>query len=258
MIDTYKAVFDAEYTANKTAFDALAASGDKRKQNYYDFQPVLMGTLSMYEATGEATYLERALTWAETMVGCATIVDRKGFKNWAGGWLGSPFIPRTGIAFTLQNLQGSVELARLCRIVMSTPALVARYGQRASAIFAFVRVNIVDKELAFQGTADNWISAYTTKYYSDKAAMMARILVNLTDTFIGIDYQYRSMAIKLLIAWQKRLTPFTGHSLVWDRNKYNNAGDSGTDHAIDTSHANRWAAWPLTRWRPKRSSRWIP
>ncbi|MDE2320508.1 MAG: fibronectin type III domain-containing protein, partial [candidate division NC10 bacterium] len=83
-VSYYQAIYDAEYQNNQTTLDAMAASGDGG--TYYTFQYVFGGTLSMYEATHDVKYLERALAWAETMVSKATIIDSNGNHNWSGPW----------------------------------------------------------------------------------------------------------------------------------------------------------------------------
>ena len=240
---TLQTFFDTEYTTNRAKFDALAADPvGPSSQNYYNFQFVLQGTISMYEATGDVTYLERAMAWAETMMSKATIVDGKGYKNWPGPWLGSPFIPTVGIIYTLCNLQGCVELACLCRVIMTNRPLYARYWQRAKVLFDFVRSNCVEKEVAFQGGWFGWIEAYTTKNYSDKAALLARILLNLYGCGFDENMSHTSMLTQLLSIWRGLLISRPDGSMIWDQNKYNNAGSPGIDHAPDIVHANRWAA----------------
>ena len=56
------------------------------QDTYYTLQYALMGTLSMYEATGDTQYLELVLTWAETMISKAVVIDHSGKRNWPGPW----------------------------------------------------------------------------------------------------------------------------------------------------------------------------
>ena len=99
------------------------------KDVYYTFQYVLAPTLSMYEALGDVSYLERALNWGSTMVDKAVISDRDGFRNWSGDW-DSPYADKP-IYYMLWDLQGSTELARMARIVLTDESLAERYGAQA-------------------------------------------------------------------------------------------------------------------------------
>ena len=79
-LDFYRSVFDRVYAENQDTYDAMAASGDHgTKDVYYTFQYVLAPTLSMYEALGDVSYLERALNWGSTMVDKAVLIDRDDF-----------------------------------------------------------------------------------------------------------------------------------------------------------------------------------
>ena len=69
-----------------------------------------MGTLSMYEATGDVQYLECVLAWAETMISKAVVIDHSGKRDWPGPWK-SPFADEP-IYYGLWELQGSTELAQ--------------------------------------------------------------------------------------------------------------------------------------------------
>jgi hypothetical protein len=230
-VSYYQTIYDAEYQTNKSTLDAMAASGDG--ETYYTFQYVFGGTLSIYEATKDPKYLERALTWAETMVSKATIMDNNGNLNWSGPWL-SPY-SATPIAYQLFDLQGSTELARLARIIVTDSTLNSTYGIRAQTIHDFVKKQIVDKWLYTRGS-ESWFvynSVTFSKDYSDKCALLVRIL---TDLYRVGDTSYLTLATEMVNGFKNRLVVFTGNSLIWDQGL--NSGAPG--YAPDTAHANRY------------------
>jgi hypothetical protein len=236
----YKSYFDGVYTANKSGMDALAASGNGH--TYYQFQYFLMGTLGMFEGTRDTTYLTRALAWAETMISKATIRGSDGYLYWTGRWCGNPYSSLC-ISHNLDDFQGSTELARLARIILTDPDLKSAYGARAQAIFNFVKTQIVDKDVFARGDQQwfidhaGWNSAYG---YNDKAALLTRILVNLLQAGLLTDSKYRDLTLKMLQGFKNRLIGYSSGSLIWDRLRYNDSGGSGTQYSLDTSHANRW------------------
>jgi hypothetical protein len=217
--------------ANAGTFDGMAASGVGL--TYYSFSYVLDGMLGMYEGTRHSPYLERALGWAETMVSRATIVDYAGRRNWAGEWA-SPYasIP---ISYQLEDLQGSVELARLARIILTDGSLRGTYGSRAEAIYSFVRDHIVDKWLYVRG-GEGWFrdnAATPSLPFSDKTAILARILMDLHRA--SSNSGYATLASDLVSGFRDRLVGYAGDALVWDLG----IGDSLAGHSMDTAHANR-------------------
>jgi len=225
-LNDYQKYFDRVHADNASLLRRQAASGDGH--TYYTFSYALEGALAMYEGTGELKYLEQVLDWAETMVSTATIVDTQGKHNWNGRWA-SPHADRP-IASMLDELQGSTALARLARLVLSDAMLKQKYGARASATYRFVKDHIADKHLA---RADGWFRAATqdtSKQYTDKAALLVRILLDLHA--IDANSTYLSLARELLDDFKQRLRPYRGGSLIWDLDA--SAG------SYDTSHANRF------------------
>jgi hypothetical protein len=230
-VSYYQAIYDTEYQNNQAALDAMAASGDGG--TYYTFQYTFSGTLSMYEATKDPKYLERALAWAETMVSKATIIDSNGNANWSGPWL-SPY-SATPIAYELYDLQGSTELARLARIILTNSTLNSIYGTRAQAIHGFVKNHIVDKWLYTRGE-ESWFVYHSVTLsidYSDKCALLVRIL---TDLYRVGDTSYLTLATEMVNGFKDRLVVFTGNSLIWDQG----LSPETPGHAPDTEHANRY------------------
>jgi hypothetical protein len=244
-VSYYQAVYDAEYQKNQTSLDAMAASGDGN--TYYTFQYAFGGTLSMYEATSDPKYLERALTWAETMVSKATIMDNNGNRNWPGPWL-SPY-SATPIAYQLYDLQGSTELARLARIIVMDPLLKNSYSSQAIAVYTFVRDQILNKHL-FTRRGLHWFQdevVHTSRNMNDKAALMIRILrdVYLASASLGsVDnstYNYPDILVELATGFKGRFQPYQG-GLIWDKGlgDYGPIPPNDVTTYIDTSHANRY------------------
>jgi hypothetical protein len=223
----HESFFDSVLAKNLAYFDALADDGDGA--SYYNFSYVLEGTLAMYEGTGDVKYLEQVLEWAETMVSKATIVDSKGRRNWAG-IATSPYTSKK-VAQQLEDLQGSTALARLARIILTEPALKQRYGTRADRIYKFVRDHIVGKHLSMSGLWFRNVAADPSRNYSDKAALLVRLLLDLNE--IADNSAYVNLSRDLLSGFKQRLRSFTRGSLVWDR--------GGSDGTYDTAHANRHA-----------------
>ncbi len=248
----YKSQFDAEYLKDKATLNSLAAKGDGA--TYYNFSYILDATLSMFEATNDTTYLERALTWAETMISKATIIDVKGDRNWKGTW-STPSIAAVPISYNLHDLQGSTELARLARIIFSSSALKATYGNRGLGVYNFVRDDILNKWLFDRGHIAWYhnVTADTQICLNDKVALHVRILrdVSLASTALGnsdnVLYNYPGMLADLAVGirdhWGKknRFEPYGG-GLIWDRNLgwYGPIPPQTPDTALDTSHANRY------------------
>jgi hypothetical protein len=246
----YKQVFDATLAANQATLNSIVKSGDSAQ--YYNMQYALDATISMYEATKDTSYLKQALSWADTMVSKATIIDNQGYANWSGTWH-SPF-SATPISLELNEIQGSVELSRLARLILTTPSLNAVYGPQAWTIFNFVKTDIVDKDIFARDNA-----AYPPKgqLFSDTNALLMRMLQDIVAVEPGAyatttNWQalyttkpsgngpYKISYSQLLQAWENEFqSRFSadGGGLIWDKGlSWYNRGYT----AIDTSHANRY------------------
>jgi len=239
----YQNVYDSEYSQNKATYDSYASSGVGR--DYYTFQFPFGATLSMYDATKDAKYLQRALTWGQSMVSAARIIDANGNKNWSGDWV-VPY-SATPIAWMLDDLQGSTELARVARIVLTNPTLKSTYGAQAMVIYNFVRDHIVNKTLykraglaGFQSNVNN-----TGNAMSDKTELLINILVDLklaSAALGGADnnaYNYPGVldglakGLKDHNGIKPRFELFKG-GLIWDLGM----GFEKPYASVDTSHAN--------------------
>jgi hypothetical protein len=188
-IEAYRAAFDATYSAHAAELDQMAASGDG--ESYYTFQYALDATLSMYEATGDASYVQRALAWAGTMVAAATIIDPAGYANWPGSWCDTEDFggggsggscPYPSIAYQLDDFQGSTELARLARLVLLDPNAAPEDTSAAGAVREFVVKNVVEKwGPAGRGSVEYLVAdaQNLTLPLNDKAMLFGRILLEL-------------------------------------------------------------------------------
>ena len=229
----YHSIYDKEYQNNRKRYDEMAASGDTAKSSiYYTFQYVLAPTLNIFEVTGDNKYLERALAWAETMVSKAVIIDKNGNRNWSGPW-DSPYADNP-ISYLLNDFQGTTELARMARIVLTDSKLKAKYGSRAQVIYEFVRNEIVEKHLWTRNGLPFFHATVTnrTRALSDKTVILMRILTDLY--IVSGDSKYGDLVKEFAKGFRKRLEPYKG-GLIWDR------GLGWEGHSsVDTAHANRY------------------
>ena len=162
---------------NSTQMTNQSNSGDGL--TYYTFSYALQGTLSIFEATQDTTYLDRVLTWCENMVARATIIDYAGYKNWGGTW-GSPWASQD-ISFHLYDAQGMHEISRCARVILTNSDLRATYESRAIALYEFVRDHHHEKWLV-QRNAESWhrtLAADTTEWWRDVTSMVISSMVEL-------------------------------------------------------------------------------
>ncbi len=147
-----------------------------RSHVYYSLQLPLDGIISMFEATGREDHFLLALTICENMVAAAWL-DRNGdgHPEWDGSVNGVPPSDGRPDVF-LYDLQGSVCIARLARIILTSPSLNPVYGARANALLDFVENHIIDKWLITH-YQNIWLEALPN--WSDKASMTARILADI-------------------------------------------------------------------------------
>jgi hypothetical protein len=224
----YKTYFDQHWAGHQTWADSQAASGSAN--TYYGFQYVLMGMIGMYEGTGDLKYLDQALRWSETMVSKATLADDKGYRNWSAA---GSFEPNGLYGTMLEELQGATEPARVARLILTNPNLSA-YHARARAVRDFINVHMVEKWL-YSRSQEAWFlwnASDKTNAYSDKTAMIIRIMLDLHKTGIT---KYAALTKTLADGFLSRTQAFTGGSLIWD---YKNGWKDG--YSMDTSHGNRY------------------
>ncbi len=216
------------YTNGQPNRDFLIAwSTTGLSATYYNLQGPLEGLIALYEATGYQRHFELALELCENMVAAAN-QDRNmdGHPEWDGSLNGVPPSDGKPDVF-LYDMQASVGIARLARIILTTPRLEQHYGERGQALLDFVDNHIVDKWL-YGYHQLIWIRALTN--WSDKASMMTRILV---DIHLATGSQtHRDLAAEFA-------TLFTNTVLVYDANF--DSYSWPTIGSPDTSHTNREA-----------------
>ena len=184
----YKTQYDANYALYSSTFDGYSTSGNAN--TYYTFQFALEGTISLYEATGDTTYILRALAWCEAMVSQAyTInkVDDDGKLNWNGGL---DAYGQTDIGLFLDEIQGAAGIALCARVILEDASLGTTYDARAEALYDFVRDHIIYKHLVDRGEY-SWLNnktANTAVVWTDKAAIAASIMCRLQrcNTVLGV------------------------------------------------------------------------
>jgi hypothetical protein len=227
-------VLDAELASGNSDFDSMAASN--YGETYYTFQYILTGVVSAFEGTRDTKYLELAIGWAKTMIAKATIVDETGTHNWGGVWDCGCTPGGEKIAYQLDDLQGSVELARLARVILSDVDLEPTYGADALAIREFVRADIVDKHVALRNGRP-WFendAADLATCMNDKTILLGTILAELDRSGESGE---KALLQTISSGLTARLTP-EGGALGWDIGV--ECADDKVYYAPDTSHANRW------------------
>jgi uncharacterized protein YyaL (SSP411 family) len=221
-----KKLFDELLNENSAQVNRMAASGNGGM--YYRFSYVMEATLAQYEGTGDTKYLERVLTWAETMISAARIIDSHGMRNWAGRWA-SPHASQR-IAYQLDDLQGATALARTARLILTDDVLTTTYGVRAALLKRFVQRDIVEKVLEAHRSRRFYRenAANPRELFSDKTALLVRVLLDLYRC--DNEKAYRDFAGELLNGFTRRLAAHNRGALIWD--------STGTAR-MDTAHANR-------------------
>jgi hypothetical protein len=243
----YQPYFDSVYSTYASSFDAMVATGNGRR--YYDMSYVHAAHLNMYEATADRKYLERSLAWMEAQIALANTSDAAGRRNWAADANdGETRFGPTVVPYLLYDLQSTIEFARLARLVLTTAALKTNYGNRAQAIYDFVRINIIDKWLIDRKSVEDTAAYWTTNadpvknrtyWIDDRTMMAARILMDLDK--VTPSPRYATLYTALLTGMKARLVswspPGPAGTLTWDQKRV--GFELGFISAPDTAHGNR-------------------
>lgn len=181
----YKIAFDAAWTKWGTpgskSYDNYS-TGTQNPANpaagYYILSHhVVPGTLSMFEATSDATYLVRVLDWFDLWIAKATITDSQGKKNWPGTW-NKPEYSSSPIAGYNLEFVIAREMMRAAAIIHTDVTLTASYGTRAATIYNFARDHIMNKAfitrgyLGWQKSRLKRLNRFVHKYTMYAIAMM--------------------------------------------------------------------------------------
>ena len=205
----------------------IEQSHSGKSYTYYGLQIQLDGIISMYEASGREDHFLLALELCENMVAAANEDrDGDGHPEWDATLNGSP-PPNGRPDLLLPDLQGSVAIVRMARLIKSDPVLQATYGSRAYALARFVDDHILTKwlydrnHLAWFRNLPDW---------SDKASMIVRLLVDM-HVFLG-DQVRRELAEELA-------QQFVDTTLMYDPDTDSYVWPNIP--APDTAHTNREA-----------------
>jgi hypothetical protein len=226
----YQSFFDGTWTASRSTLESHAVSGDGMQ--YSRFAYALDGMAMMAEGTRQAKYIEQALTWAETVVSKATVVDKNGYRNWSGPWA-SPY-STTPIAYHLNDVNIGVPLSEVARVALGDPAWAISYGSRARAVRDFVSKHIVEKHFVSRSDR-SWYwnrSISTTINISDRVPQGLQIVLNLSRTGVTAELVWAKSVIANW--WKYHFEPWGSDAIIWDVTR--NAEAPG--HAEDTSHSN--------------------
>lgn len=279
---TYKDYFDSTLADNMSAINAGIACGGNC---FYASQYYFNGILDMYEATGQLSYLDQAITWALSQVNYASLTSNvtnwdppppgsptgrnlSGYKWWPGA-LNQCYVnndpdgtgPLTCTLTTsfLDEVQGTREWARVIRIVRLNSEL--NVGSRATninTIYNHLHTHFIVKWYVAVGI--NYHNLPLDDAISDKPIMLAHMLLELTraglgSTVISGGVTYNSYATNILENYAARISAPAGNGIaaagaeIWDYQK--NPTDSST-YSTDTSHANRM---PSMVWAAKQAGR---
>jgi hypothetical protein len=175
--------------------------------------------------------VEQALLWSETVASKASIVDYKGYRNWAGPW-SSPYA-NAPIAYHLNDIGIGTALSEVARLVLLDVSWAQTYGARAAAIRNFVAKHIVEKHLVSR-TDRSWYenrSVSTTAGLSDKTHQLLRMIINLDDTGIGTELAWgKGIAANLK---RYHFESWRTDAMIWDLKR----GEEVPGYSWDTSHA---------------------
>jgi hypothetical protein len=181
--------------------------------------------------THDSKYVDQALRWSEAIINKATVIDYKGYRNWAGPW-SSPYAA-TSIDNHLKDVGIGVALSEVARLVLLDPSWKTTYGTRATTIRNFVAKHIIEKHLVAR--ADRaWYeqrSLTTTGGLSDRTPQILRAIVNLSDVGVATE----STWAKAIVANWKRyhFEPWRTDAIIWDLKR----GSEFPGYSWDTSHA---------------------
>lgn len=150
------------------------ASQSGLSYTYYDIQPQIDALISLYQATYDTEFLEFALELCMNMLNSATYDLGDGEHPIWDGRLDGEMQGDTIDTF-LPDLQGSVPLARIARVILLDPDLAAVYGQEAAELAAFVDEHILCKW--YDRGLLTWM--YQRQRWVDKLSLAGRLEADL-------------------------------------------------------------------------------
>jgi hypothetical protein len=216
----------AHYTEGRPYSEYLLdRSSEGLSWSYYEIQIPLDGLVSMFRASGRERHFELALTLCENMVAHADQDrDGDGHPEWDGSRDGVP--PESGYPDEfMYDVLAATPIARLARIILTTPRLEQHYGDRARALADFVETHIIEKWLY---TRNQILWLRNREHWPNRGSMTVRILTDLYA--ISGDPDHRALAEEFALQ-------FIDTDLVYD--PVDDCYIFPDVPSTDTSHSNR-------------------
>ena len=215
-----RAEFDAELVAR---WDTMLESADSGLgRNYYFTGRYLDALVRMYEATGDAKYIDAVLELAERMIGAAQDRDGDGHPEWYGNEKRPDYIS--------YDVHGAGPIARAVRLCTWQPDLRDRYAKRVRPLHAWIRDHVINKWLHTRGRLAAWRDsiAHDPDYgWREQHAMLVRIMID-------------SYAVEQVPVWAELARELAQHLV--NCTTHDPACDCLTwrvSSATDTTHMNR-------------------
>ncbi len=247
-IRAYQLTFDNIWNQNKNSFITQSLSGDSN--DVYSLEFLVDGLTSMYEATGNTTYIDNALMIVENEISTARPVGADNRTGW---------LRPNGQSSFVDESRGAEYFSRLARVIKTNPQLNAVYGTRANNILMFVDQNILDKWLNDRSfgypTGWEWVSRIHTDppgtlsgYIQGHQILIALTVRNMDAAgMTGPKHGNQSWADLgniVMSAYKSRLVVNPNGACTWDDGKFLWT-DSKTG-IIDTFHANEYPLAAIT------------
>ncbi|HEY1016707.1 MAG TPA: hypothetical protein VGE07_28605 [Herpetosiphonaceae bacterium] len=168
--------YDASWPGQREQFLPLSTSVDS--WDHYNLAYAIDGPTAMYLATGNTTYLDQALVFANNLRASARPSKDLGpaaFRDSFMGWT-SFKNGQTGNEVPLFESYAWRYVTRLLRVIRLTPALYANpgYRQQYDRLLAFAEVNLFDKWHA------RGVNAYVYRVNANMASHWAFIAMDLS------------------------------------------------------------------------------
>lgn len=167
-ITTIAAAFDAEYRSKKTTISDWASLGEGF--NYYYLSNYLEGLISIFEATGNETYLQDLMQYADEMLADAKDLNGDGYLDYHTYYESDGKIILNKPDVQLYDWRGFRPIARLMRVLGADSSLKAKYATSYQRYSDFVRKHLVEK----------WSDKYSNKVlalpmYYEKEGLIHRV-----------------------------------------------------------------------------------
>lgn len=248
-IKAYQTYSDTVWAQNKNTFISMSNSGNYN--DVYTLQFLIDGLIAMYEATDNATYIDRALMLVENEMASAVPDARDGRIGW----------PRTdGKSNFVDEARVSEYFSHLGAVIKTNPSLNSVYGSRADAVLTFTENNLLDKWLNdrnFGNYANTWDWVANTQnepsgtlsgYIQGQQILTSLAVRNMyaagrTSPAHGTQ-SWNVLGNIVMGNFTKRLVTKSNGACVWDEGKFLWT-DSKTG-IMDTFHSNEFPLAAIT------------